>query len=143
MKSGALKIMMVLILVCLISGETITAGKGHAFTNCAIQDGPCIQEINGIQVTLDVLPRPVKAMQDLTFKVIIEGSLSLNETPYIDLNMPAMDMGRNRVRLKSIAKNVFKGTGVIVRCKSGRRTWRATVNLPGVGKVDYIFDIIY
>ena len=143
MKSGAHQIALLLLLVFAVSGESVAAGKGHSQINCSIQDGPCIQEVNGQQVTFEVLPRPVKAMQDLIFKVTIDGDFTLSKPPHIDLNMPAMDMGRNRVSLKLNDKDVYEGTGIIVRCKSGHRIWRATVNFPGMGKVDFIFDVIY
>lgn len=143
MKNGAYQIALSLLLIFAISGESIAAGKGHSQINCSIQDGPCIQEVNGHMVTLEVLPRPVKAMQDLIFKVTIDGNLTLSKPPHIDLNMPAMNMGRNRVSLKLNDKDVYEGSGVIVRCKSGHRIWRATVNVPGMGKADFIFDVIY
>jgi hypothetical protein len=57
--------------------------------------------------------------------------------------MPAMAMGPNRVILKQVDQNTYEGKGIIVRCKSGKRTWRATVTLPGLGKVEYTFDVIY
>ncbi len=143
MKNNAHQIALLLLLVFALYGESMAAGKGHSQINCSIQDGPCIQEVNGHQVTLEVLPRPVKAMQDLIFKVTIDGDFSMSKPPHIDLNMPAMNMGRNRVSLKLNEKDVYEGSGVIVRCKSGHRTWRATVNLPGMGNVDFIFDVIY
>jgi hypothetical protein len=57
--------------------------------------------------------------------------------------MPAMDMGKNRVTLKQTNSGTYEGRGVIVRCRSGRRTWKATVEFPELGTVDYIFDVIY
>ena len=143
MKNSAHQIALLLLLVFAVSGESMAAGKGHSQINCSIQDGPCIQEVNGNKVTLEVLPRPVKAMQDLIFMITIDGDYTLSKPPHIDLNMPAMKMGRNRVSLKSNEKDTYEGSGIIVRCKSGHRTWRATVNLPGMGKVDFIFDVIY
>ena len=134
---------LLLILVSAISGESMAADKRHSQINCLIQDGPCIQEVAGRKVTLEVLPRPVRAMQDLIFKITIDGNHILSQPPHIDLNMPAMDMGRNRVSLKLNDNGAYEGTGVIVRCKSGHRTWRATVNVPGIGKTDFIFDVIY
>jgi hypothetical protein len=32
---------------------------------------------------------------------------------------------------------------LLVRCSSGRRTWKATVTLPDAGKVEFVFDVIY
>ena len=66
-----------------------------------------------------------------------------NDGETIWIYMPAMNMGRNRVSLKLNDKDVYQGFGVIVRCKSGHRTWRATVDFPGIGKADFIFDVIY
>ena len=143
LRHSAHQIVLLFLFVFAVSGESIAADKGHSQINCSIQDGPCIQEVNDHTVTLEVLPRPVKAMQDLIFKVTIDGDFTLSGPPHIDLNMPAMDMGRNRVTLKSNEKNTYEGSGVIVRCKSGHRTWRATVSFPGMRKVDFIFDVIY
>ena len=143
MKNGAHQVTLLFLLIFAISGESIAAGKDQSQINCSIQDGPCIQEVNGHKVTLEVLPRPVKAMHDLIFKVTIDGDVALSKPPHIDLNMPAMDMGLNRVTLKSNEKNIYEGSGVIVRCKSGHRTWRAAVNFPGIGIADFIFDVIY
>jgi hypothetical protein len=93
---------------------------------------------------LAVTPRPVKAMQDLLFQVSITGNLTARtQLPYIDLGMPGMNMGPNRVQLKPAGNGTYKGQGVIVRCPSGRRTWQATVTIPGVGQTDFIFDVVY
>jgi hypothetical protein len=81
-------------------------------------------------------------MQDLTFTVSFAGQKP-GAAPYIDLGMPGMNMGRNRVFLKSLDESVFEGRGVIVRCPSGRRTWKATVTAPNLGSVEFVFDVIY
>ena len=84
-------------------------------TNCDIQSGPCHGELSGYAVRLEVLPRPVKAMEDLTFTVVFHKALPAGTAPYIDLNMPAMDMGQNRVTLELADQNTYTGKGVIVR----------------------------
>ena len=81
-------------------------------------------------------------MEDLTFQVKIEG-VSNDNAPMIDLGMPGMDMGKNQVQMKLSDDATYKGTGVIVRCPSGKTIWRATVNIPGIGQADFIFDVIY
>lgn len=116
--------------------------KGQAAINCDIQKGACTQSMAGRNITLEVLPRPVKAMQELTFKVRIGGDVDLAPSR-IRLNMPAMDMGKNQVPLKLNAQGIYEGKGVIVRCRSGRRTWKATVDFPNIESVDFIFDVIY
>jgi len=110
--------------------------------NCDMQHGPCTKELAGMTVTLDILPKPVKAMRDLKFQVTLSGG-KITAFPFIDLGMPGMDMGPNRVELRPVKDNVYEGQGIIVRCPSGRRIWKATVTLPEVGKVGFVFDVIY
>ena len=110
--------------------------------NCSIQQGPCTKDLAGMAVTLDILPKPVVAMKDLKFQVILSGGKPTTN-PYIDLGMPGMNMGPNRVELRPVKDKVYEGQGIIVRCPSGRRTWKATVTLPEVGEVEFVFDVIY
>ena len=123
--------------------EAIAADPASGnLVNCEIQRGPCTQELAGMTVTLDVLPKPVKAMKDLKFRVTVSGGKPVRAA-YIDLGMPGMDMGPNRVELRAVKDNVYEGEGVIVRCPSGRTTWKAVVVLPETGKVEFFFDVIY
>ena len=110
--------------------------------NCDAHQGACAQALGDITVSLEITPRPVKAMQDLVFKVSISGSPP-SKSPYIDLGMPGMKMGPNRVQLKLTDQGFYEGQGVIVRCPSGRRTWFANINIPESGEVKFIFDVIY
>ena len=93
-------------------------------------------------MSLDIEPKPVKAMQDLTFTVTFTNEKPV-AAPYIDLGMPGMNMGRNRVILKPAGELIYRGEGVIVRCPSGRRTWKAKVTVPDAGSVEFVFDVIY
>lgn len=118
--------------------------KYQEMINCDLHHGACTQNLAGSIVTLAVVPRPVKAMQDLLFQVTFTGKLPASaQLPYIDLGMPGMNMGPNRVQLKSTGPATYEGSGVIVRCRSGRRTWQARVTIPGVGQTDFIFDVVY
>ena len=118
--------------------------KYQEMINCDLHQGACTRNLSGSTVTLAVAPRPVKAMQDLLFQVTFTGKLSPNTNlPFIDLGMPGMNMGPNRVQLKSTGNATYEGSGVIVRCPSGRRTWQATVTIPDVGQAEFIFDVIY
>jgi len=110
--------------------------------NCDIHHGTCTQKLQGTDIILDISPKPVKAMTDLKFTITRTGKRGASE-PFIDLGMPGMKMGPNRVLLKSNGKSVYSGTGIIVRCPSGKRIWKATVTFPDMGSVDYIFDVIY
>ena len=110
--------------------------------NCDAHSGACTQTLGERTVSLEIMPRPVKAMQDLVFKVSLSGP-EPSDPPYIDLGMPAMKMGPNRVVLARTQQGFFEGKGVIVRCQSGRRTWFADVVIPGSGGVKFVFDVIY
>ena len=81
-------------------------------------------------------------MKELTFRLTVAGR-EMSDNPHIDLGMPGMAMGPNRVLLKRIGHNTYEGQGVMVRCPSGQRTWKATVTLPEAGVVDFVFDVIY
>ncbi len=112
-------------------------------TGCDIHITPCTKTLPDCTVTLDIDPKPVKAMTDLTFTVILSKNKS-ESIPYIDLGMPGMNMGPNQVKLrKAEGENIYQGTGIIVRCPSGRRTWKAAVTIPDVGTAEFIFDVIY
>lgn len=111
-------------------------------TNCDIHHGSCSQTVGERTVELDISPKPVSAMADLTFRVTVTGG-PLPDAPYIDLGMPGMEMGPNRVLLKKIDEATYEGTGVIVRCPSGKRIWRAAVTLPDTGAAEFVFDVIY
>ena len=152
-ETGALK-MKYIVMICsvvilsaflLVSPGHISAGdKYQEMINCNLHQDACTQSLTGATVTLAVTPRPVKAMQDLLFQVSLSRKLPPEAPPpYIDLGMPGMNMGPNRVQLKSSGNNSYAGQGVIVKCPSGRRTWQATVTIPDVGQTDFIFDVIY
>ena len=135
----------ILAVFLLLAPGCISAGdKYQEMINCDLHQGACTQNLAGSTVTLAVTPRPVKAMQDLLFQVSITGKLPTSaQLPYIDLGMPGMNMGPNRVQLKSVGNNSYDGRGVIVKCPSGRRTWQARLTIPDVGQTDFIFDVVY
>jgi hypothetical protein len=81
-------------------------------------------------------------MHDLTFTLTVSGVKAAHD-PFIELTMPGMSMGPNRVVLKRAGNNTYQGTGVIVRCPSGRRTWKATVTFPDTGSAEFVFDVLY
>jgi hypothetical protein len=90
------------------------AGSRPERVECDVHAGPCKATLKGSQLSLDVEPKPVRAMQDLTFTITFSGAKP-GAAPYIDLTMPGMNMGRNRVILEPAGEAVFQGKGVIVR----------------------------
>lgn len=129
-----------LLLVAALSVNTVSAGESSI--NCQAHDGKCTLPMGKETVTLEIMPRPVTAMQDSAFTVTLSGKPP-GQAPYLDLGMPAMKMGPNRVHLKPVGNGAYKGKGVIVRCKSGRRTWFANVVVPGAGEAKFVFDVVY
>jgi hypothetical protein len=135
---GRLIICLVLLSVAFANAVPAAASE----PDCAIHKGFCKKEIAGRLVELDILPKPVKAMAELTFRVTISGD-PLSAPPHIDLGMPGMHMGPNRVVLKKVAAGTYEGQGVIVRCPSGKRIWQAAITLPDIGNVVFTFDVVY
>ena len=121
---------------------SLPAFASDSLINCDAHEGVCTQSLGNTTISMEIAPRPVKAMQELLFKVSISGPPS-SENPYIDLGMPGMKMGPNRVLLENNGQGIYQGRGVIVRCPSGRTTWFANVTIPDTGEVKFIFDVIY
>jgi hypothetical protein len=126
---------------------TAAAAEGQA-VNCDIHKGPCIAEArDGTRVELEILPRPVTAMSDLSFLV----TLSQKGNPVLDapvvlleFTMPGMYMGKNQVALKRRKNGRYEGHGTITRCVSGSKTWKAKVTASHAGKTaaaDFIFEV--
>jgi hypothetical protein len=134
------------LLVLLISSVQVALAasdqKADTTASCDIQAGACVQALGEGRVILEILPRPVTAMTDLTFHVSLE-DLTPGGEPGIDLGMPGMSMGPNHVTLKKTPEGVYSGTGVIVRCPSGRTLWQADVTIPDAGTAAFIFDVVY
>ena len=147
--SGATRFLRFLFL-CLLIFLILTANEPiHAMgnpppeaANCNIHHDICTQKLSETVIILDILPKPVKAMRNLKFKITLKGKQP-PDAPYIDLGMPGMEMGPNRVPLKISEQGVYEGTGIIVRCPTGKRIWKATVTVPETGSVEFVFDVIY
>lgn len=126
----------------IILPNTAQAMDHSKMINCDVHHGTCTQKLMDTDIIFDISPKPVKAMTDLNFTITLTGKQGVSE-PFIDLGMPGMKMGPNRVLLKSNGKGVYSGTGTIVRCPSGKRIWKATVTVPDMGSAEFIFDVIY
>jgi hypothetical protein len=105
--------------------------------DCIINAGPCVKAVEGLTVALDIIPRPVRAMRDLSFDVQLErGGRPAEATGVeVDLTMPGMQMGENRVQLRRLRDGLFRGKGVILRCPSGQALWKASVIVTAGGRV--------
>ncbi len=101
---------------------------------------PLRSAAGGQEVLLSISPWPPRAMRELAFTVRLPGYAG-DAPPYADLSMRKMEMGRNRVPLARQADGTFRGTGVFVRCPSGRKDWEASVTVPGKGKAVFLIDV--
>ncbi|HCC68558.1 MAG TPA: hypothetical protein DEP99_01535 [Nitrospiraceae bacterium] len=117
--------------------------------DCDIHAGYCSKIIaeDNINVIFDCNPKPVKSMSELLFSV----SLKEKDKPItdarveIDLTMPGMFMGDNRILLVHKENGRYEGKGVIVRCPSGKRIWKADViierPLKKTVRTSYVFEV--
>ncbi len=94
---------------------------------CNIHQGPCTITEGRHNVTLNIEPKPVSAMKELTFSLTVTPCDKLPGTLLLDLSMPGMEMGKNQVTLVRKSGCIYEGKGIIVRCMSGRTLWRVTI----------------
>ena len=78
------------------------------YKKCNFHRAACTASLPQTTVTLDILPKPVKTMRPLTFVLNISGRQPAS-LPYIDLGMPGMDMGPNRVSMKGTGRGQYRG----------------------------------
>ena len=66
---------------------------------CDIDAGPCRARAGEVTVILDISPRPVRTMTDLTFHVTASAAgLPVTDAAVaVELTMPGMVMGENRI----------------------------------------------
>ncbi|HEX9053068.1 MAG TPA: FixH family protein [Anaeromyxobacter sp.] len=99
---------------------------------CDLGAGPCTRTLeDGRVLSVELSPRPVRAMRELAVRVVVRGADSRTVT--ISFVMPGMAMGENRSSLAATAPGTYEGKAVLVRCASGRRDWVAEVELAGPG----------
>jgi len=102
----------------------------HA-SDCDFNKGTCTrtEEISGLEITLDINPKPLTVMSELQFNVSInnKGMPVSNAETALYLTMPGMFMGKNEVLLKHSHGNNYEGSGIIPYCSSGAKTWMAEV----------------
>jgi hypothetical protein len=107
----------------------------------AIHGGPCSKQAANRKVTLEINPKPVRHMQELTFRISVEPAESLPQNLVIDLTMPGMMMGKNQVLLSKQGPSTWSGKGLIVKCRSGRTLWQAQLLSPALGNPAFTFNV--
>jgi nitrogen fixation protein FixH len=103
---------------------------------CDAGAGPCTRVLpGGDEVTLELGPRPLRTMAELSVAVSLGrgGAPVEPDSVSVSFAMPGMEMGENRVRLTRRGAGRFEGKAVLVRCASGRRDWVAAVTVGRAG----------
>lgn len=145
MKRGRVLAMPVVAILLYVVVPLHAAGmNGTPVQDCAINEGPCSKKTGVMTVTLDVAPKPVKAMKSLVFTVTVKGAREYDSLK-LKLQMPGMSMGNNVVKLVKVGAGKYSGVGVVPKCHSGKRLWSATVEIPGATPVEtaFLFDVQY
>ena len=116
---------------------------GADMQDCEINKGACTKKSGNALVTLDIHPKPVKVMQDLSFTVTVKGGRDYDHL-LLDLQMVGMNMGPNQVTLVKSAAGTYTGKGIIPKCHSGMKLWSASVALPGnPAQTEFLFNVLY
>ncbi|NTV06293.1 MAG: hypothetical protein HGA59_07285 [Chlorobiaceae bacterium] len=113
--------------VLLNSNSIFTGALIAKERECNIHQGPCTITTGSRSFTLNIEPKPVSAMKELTFSVTVTPCNKLPDTLLLDLSMPGMQMGKNQVTLVRKSGCIYEGKGIIVRCMSGRTLWQVTI----------------
>lgn len=147
MKKRTSRALFMLIVLCIAGQTFFLLNTSHAQgteskPDCDINRAACKKISGDTEVLFDVDPKPVKAMQELNFTVVLKGGTSPDRV-IVTLVMPGMYMGENKVVLHKASGYAYTGKGVIPKCRSGKRLWRATVETPEGKKADFLFSIIY
>jgi hypothetical protein len=96
---------------------------------CDVGAGPCTAPLEGGgEVTLEIGPRPIRTMTELTVRANLRRLPAGGEVA-VAFSMAGMEMGPNRIVLTPAADGTLSGKAVLVRCASGRRDWVATVTV--------------
>jgi hypothetical protein len=115
-----------------------------AAARCAPDEGPCtVAGPGNLLLRLEISPRPVRTLKDLLFRLEArrDGRPVGDDSVALDLRMPGMAMGVNRVLLARVGAGLYEGRGAIVRCPSGGRAWEAALSSPSIPGVAVAFEV--
>ena len=108
---------------------------------CNINQGPCTITAGNRTVTLNIEPKPVNSMKNLTFSITVTPCDKLPQTLLLDLSMPGMPMGKNQVMLVRKGGCMYEVKGIIVRCMSGRTLWQVTILSDDLQNPAFTFNV--
>jgi hypothetical protein len=128
--------------LALFASMLIAGSELNAYTvDNSIHKKACTVSAGQRTLTLNIDPKPVKHMKELTFSVTVTPCDKLPETLLLDLSMPDMPMGKNQVTLIKKSACLYVGKGIIVRCMSGRTLWQATILSAELNNPAFTFNV--
>ncbi len=97
--------------------------------DCDLAQGPCRYDLpeGAGSLTLDLLPRPLQAVDPMTASVTLTGVEA--SAVLIDFAGVDMNMGFNQISLPRANTDVFTGQASLPACISGKMTWIATLQV--------------
>lgn len=106
-----------------------TAAPLSSPAGCDISRQSCTVRQGELSITLDILPRKIRSMVPLEYRVQVTGA----EVQEVMLDMQGVDMfmGLNQTLLKASPDQpgLYTGSGELGVCTTGEMTWRATVSV--------------
>lgn len=139
-----------LLALATVPQETPAQDEGKNIpVDCRIDDGACMLSVGDLSASFDVSPKPVTAMREVTFTVVLkdQGRAVTNAGISVDLAMPGMYMGTNRIPLSHQKDGIYEGKGIIIRCPSGKKSWQANVLIrrnnakAALSPLSYVFEV--
>lgn len=125
-------------LALLLSASVACSGARRDPSACDVSRSACTAAAGDVAVTLDLAPRPLRALREIEVTVTLSrGGVPLEGAEAsLALSMRGMYMGENETALRPHGGGRHAGRVVVVRCASGRRDWVAEVvaRLPGGGE---------
>ncbi len=126
-------------------GESLTLGKwihvaggvGEG-VHCDAGMRACAAEVGGVRVVLELSPHPPAPLKELeaTVRLSRGGAPLAGAAVAVEVSMPGMFMGENRIPLLAADAGRYAGTGALLRCASGRRDWVAEVVVRSPGAAE-------
>jgi nitrogen fixation protein FixH len=116
--------------------ESITVGKwihvagevGEG-AHCDAGARPCAATAGAVRVVLALAPHPPVPLKEIeaSVRLVQDGAPLAGVEVAVEISMPGMFMGENRIEMKAGADGRYSGKGALLRCASGRRDWMAEV----------------
>lgn len=133
---------------CNLSRDDFVKTEEKEFVNCDFKNNKVcnFSKIKKDEIlfrgTLDLNPKPVVSMKEITFTLVLDYQKFTPEEILLDLTMPEMYMGDNKVRLTKKQDNIYEGKGIFPECTSKFTKWNIEVFFDQYTSTNVQFDIL-